>query len=302
MHVPFRAISVFHAVARAGSITRAADELGVTPSAVSQQVQALEISLGTSLIGRAGRNIVLTEAGERYFTLIDGEVERITEATQRIRGFRSVTTLTVRATPSLSTKWLLPRLAAFVEAHPDIELRLDGTNEPTTFQKENVDIEIRHGTGKWPGLFVEGLAEERFRPVCAPGFAAAGSLTAGELPQRRLIHSVKSQMQWPSWFRLAEVTPSERWRRLLFDRTHMAIDAAVGGLGIALESDLMMWRELQDGRLVCPLVDPPTVSLVTQWITCPHDYLRHGKVRVFIDWVRVERERWETDRAAADTL
>ncbi len=140
------AIGVFHAVARTGSVTRAADELGVTPSAVSQQVQALEISLGTALIGKAGRNVVLTEAGERYFEMIRGEVERITEATQRIRGFRSVTTLTVRATPSLATKWLLPRLAGFIDAHPEIELRLDGTNEPTAFQKENVDVEIRHGT------------------------------------------------------------------------------------------------------------------------------------------------------------
>src|SRR3979490_2887359 len=124
MHIPLRAIGVFHAVARTGSVTRAADELGVTPSAVSQQVQSLEVSLGTTLVGKSGGNAVLTKAGERYFEMIQGEIERIAEATQRIRGFRTVTTLTVRTSPSLSTKWLLPRLASFVSAHPGIEVRL----------------------------------------------------------------------------------------------------------------------------------------------------------------------------------
>ncbi|ACL61646.1 LysR substrate-binding domain-containing protein [Methylobacterium nodulans] len=301
MPVPFRAISVFHAVARSGSITRAADELGVTPSAVSQQIQTLEVSLGTALIGKSGRNIVLTEAGERYFEMIGGEIDRIMEATQRIQGFRSVTTLTVRATPSLSTKWLLPRLAAFVEAHPDIELRLDGTNEPAAFQKESVDLEIRHGTGGWPGLYAEGLVEENFRPVCAPSLAAPGSLGPEDLARHRLIHSVKSQVQWGHWFKLAGVAPATRWRRLLFDRTHMAIDAAAGGLGIALESDLMLWGDLASNRLACPVRDPPRIALVTQWITCPHDHLRYRKVRAFLDWLRTERDSWAAERAQAAT-
>ena len=109
---------------------------------------------------KAGRRIVLTEAGERYFAMITDEIERITEATGTIRGFRSVTTLVIRATPTLSNKWLLPRLSRFLDAEPNLEVRLDGTNEPTDFNRELVDLEIRHGDGRWPGLFVEGLAEE----------------------------------------------------------------------------------------------------------------------------------------------
>lgn len=296
MHIPLRAIGVFHAVARTGSVTRAADELGVTPSAVSQQIQSLEVSLGATLIGKSGRNVVLTEAGERYFEMIQAEIEGIAEATRRIRGFRSVTTLTVRASPSLSSKWLLPRLASFIDAHPGIELRLDGTNEPTTFQRENVDLEIRHGTGQWPGLFVEGLVEERFRPVCAPQTAAAGSLEAAELLRFRLIHSVKSQAQWPHWFELAGVNATERWRRVSFDRTHMAIDAAASGFGIALESDLMMSTELKAGRLVCPVRNPPALCLTTQWVTCPPDHLRLGKVKAFLAWLKHERDVWRNER------
>ncbi|HXP97633.1 MAG TPA: LysR family transcriptional regulator, partial [Telmatospirillum sp.] len=168
MYLPLRAITVFHAVARAGSISRAAAELSVTPSAITQQIQSLEIHLGTSLITKVGRGVMLTEAGERYFAMIADEIERISEATQQIMGFRSVTTLTVRATPTISSKWLLPRLKSFLDAHPDIEVRLDATNEPTDFSRAAVDVEIRHGEGRWPEVFVEGLVEEQFVPVCSP--------------------------------------------------------------------------------------------------------------------------------------
>lgn len=294
MQLPIKAILVFHAAARAGSISRAANELSVTASAVSQQIQLLEGQLGVTLLTKAGRGVVLTEAGERYFSMIADRIEGIEDATSTIRGFRSVTALTVRATPTLSNKWLLPRLGTLLDQNPDLELRLDGTNEPTDFNQEAVDLEIRHGDGRWPGLFVEGVAEEQFFPVCSPRYAAAGSMLPQDLLGYRLIHSAKSQAQWNNWFPLAGVTPQERWRRVLFDRSHMAIDAAVRGMGIALESTLMMGDELENGRLVCPVASPPILRIVTQWIVCPRDHLRQKKVRVFLDWLRQEREDWQT--------
>ncbi|MDF2996830.1 MAG: bacterial regulatory helix-turn-helix, lysR family protein [Xanthobacteraceae bacterium] len=299
MQIPIRAIFVFHTAARLGSISKAAEDLSVTPSAVSQQIQALEMQLGLTLMNKVGRRVVLTEAGERYFASITDEMERIAEATNLIRGYRSVTTLTVRATPTLSNKWLLPRLGAFLDRYPDLEVRIDGTNEPTDFKREVVDLEIRHGDGRWPGLFVEGLTEEDFLPACSPHYAPSDSLSAAELPRFRLIHSVKSQAQWPRWFALAGVTPSERWSRVSFDRSHMAIDAAADGMGIALESTLMMERELDTGRLICPVIDPPAIRLVTQWIVCPHEHLRQRKVRQFLDWLRAERAGWQARRRTA---
>jgi LysR family transcriptional regulator, glycine cleavage system transcriptional activator len=286
--MPIRAIWVFHTAARAGSISRAAAELSVTPSAITQQIQTLETQLGVTLLTKVGRGIVLTEAGERFFASINDGVEQIADATRTIRGYRSVTTLTIRATPTLSNKWLLPRLGQFLETNPDLEVRLDGTNEPTDFSREAVDIEIRHGDGRWPGLFVEGLIEESFIPVCAPSLAGETSLSAKDVLRFRLIHSVKSQAQWPRWLTLARVEPEERWQRVLFDRSHMAIDAAARGMGIALESTLMMQRELADGVLVCPVRNPPDVRIITQWIACPRENLRHKRVRVFLDWLRAE--------------
>ena len=296
MTLPLRAIAVFDVVARCCSLTKAAAELYVTPSAVSQQIHALELHLGTTLLKKAGRGVVLTEAGERYFEMIAEDVQRITEATQRIRGFRSRAALTVRTTPTLGSKWLLPRLQRFLDANPDVELRLNATTEPTDFSREDVDVEIRHGEGQWPGVFVEGLAEETYMPVCAPSYAQANSMEAVELQQHRLIHSVKAQLQWAQWFTSAGVTPSAEWSRLLFDRSHMAIDAATDGLGVARESNLMMWRELRHGSLVCPVRNPPRFTLTTQWVVCPFDHLRKAKVQLFLEWLRQERVNWQNER------
>ena len=296
MYLPLRSISVFHAVARSGSISSAAEELNVTPSAVSQQIQALETHLGTSLMVKVGRGVALTEAGERYFSMIAEEIDRISEATQSIRGLRPVTLLTVRATPTLSSKWLLPRLRSFLDANPDLEVRLNGTNEVTDFTRETVDVEIRHGRGQWPGLYTEGLTEEWFFPACSPGYAAVGSLTAADVVQHRLIQSVKSQVQWPYWFSMSKITPPSQLRRVLFDRSHMAVDAAADGIGLALESSLMMWRELRDGSLICPVRNAPKISQTTQWIVCPVDHLRKQKVSLFIDWLRSEVAQWQAEQ------
>ncbi len=298
MHLPLRAITVFHAAVRAGSLVRAAQELGVTPSAVSQQIDVLETHLGTALLVKSGRRVALTEAGERYFEMIAENVDRVAEATQNIRGYLSSRSLTVRCTPTLATKWLLPRLGRFLDAHPDIDLRLDATNEPADFARGSVDLDIRHGEGNWPGLFVEPIAEERFIPVCAPAFCPPGSLAAAELPRFRLIHSVKAQLQWARWFDAAGVAAPGNWRRVLFDRSHMAIDAALGGIGIALESELMMERELAQGLLACPVRQPPLALRTTQWLVCPPDRLRRSQLGAFLAWLRQERDAWLRQRPA----
>ncbi len=295
MIIPLRAISVFHAVAELGSITRAAASLSVTPSAISQQLHSLELQLGVSLTVRSGRSVMLTEAGERYFQMIGGAVGQIGEATRAIRGQRSVTTLTIRSSPSLATKWLLPRLGGFLRAFPSLEVRIDGTSEQTNFLTENIDLDIRHGQGNWPGLFTEPLAQEQFLPVCSPTLFTPESLDAADLPAHRLIHSVKSQVQWQAWFAAAAVNPARHWSRVLFDRTHMAIDAATNGMGIALESDLMTWREVRDGTLTCPVRDPPKIMLATQWIVCPTGHLRQPKVNNFLDWLRTEVKAWQAN-------
>jgi LysR family transcriptional regulator, glycine cleavage system transcriptional activator len=298
MMIPFRAIGVFFYVASRRSVSQAAQELGVTPSAVSQQLRTLEEQLQTTLVTKAGRQIRLTEAGERYFEMIAGEMERIVGATRQIRGAPKTSLLTIRSTPTLSTKWLLPRLNGLVEANPNLDIRLDGTNEPTDFSREPIDIEIRHGTGRWGGLHVAPLVEELFFPVAAPALIAAGSLRSADLLDYPLIYSLKSQVQWRDWLRdHAQCEPPGR-RRLMFDRSHMVVDAAAAGMGVALESILMMDRELEAGRLVLPLAETPRLTATTHWLVCPYQNLRRARVARFIEWIEAEAAAWRNKAEA----
>jgi LysR family glycine cleavage system transcriptional activator len=292
MQVPFRAISVFHAVARSRSVSKAAVELGVTPSAVSQQVHALEEQLGSVLMMKVGSRIKLTSAGERYYEMIGVGIDRVVEATGVMKGYRAKSVLNIRATPTLSTKWLLPRLPRFLALHAHLDVRLNATSEPTDFTREDVDVAIRSGRGNWPGYTVEGFAEERFFPVCAPGYAKAGSLSSSRLADCMLIESIKSAVQWSDWFRAVGIEQPRRRQRLLLDRSHMSVDAAAIGVGIALESTLYMSDQLAAGSLVCPVADPPSLKATSQWIICPSDRMRYEKVRLFLAWLRKEREDW----------
>ncbi|MFN3724631.1 MAG: LysR substrate-binding domain-containing protein [Paracoccaceae bacterium] len=290
---------MFYQVATLNSVAAAAEHLGVTPSAVTQQLRALEVQIGTSLVTKVGRKIRLTEAGERYFEMIAEQVEGIIASTRLIQGTKTATLLTIRATPTISTKWLLPRLPVFLDANPDIDIRLDATNEPTDFARDLVDIEIRHGTGKWTGLHIEPLVEERFVPVCAPSLSGPATLGVQDLCRFRLIHSVKAQVQWNTLFQKAGIGDQGVMKRLYFDRSHMAVDAAVLGLGVALESTLMMERELQGGQLVVPLRDVPSLRVTTQWLVCPHANLRRRRVKRFLEWVREQASDWHCTGANA---
>lgn len=283
---PFRAITAFHAAASSGSMVKAAEIMGVTPSAISQQVQIIESHIGIRLFSRIGRRVVLTEAGERYFELIRDEIERITAVTGMMSDNSSYSVLNLRISPTFAAKWILPRLHEFIKTHPDIELRLDATNDPPDFERENIDLEIRHGAGGWPGLHVESLGEERMQVLCAPTYAAAGTLRIEDLPDHQLIFSVKNVVQWSQWFAAQGFVPERRLRRLLFDRAHMSIDMAVQGHGIVLESSLITADEIASGRLILPLGETIAVSQRSLWIVCPHAHLSRRKVRSFLNWLR----------------
>lgn len=170
---------------------------------------------------------------------------------------------------------------------------MNGSNEPTDFTREAVDLEIRHGTGSWPSIHVEPLVEESFVPICAPKLANSGALQPKTLLTMRLIRSVKAQVQWSDWFSAAGVDVPSPDFRLSFDRSHMAIDAAGLGFGVALESTLMIGDELASGHLVVPVKSPPEVRIVTQWIVCPHASLHRGRVRRLIEWIRQEAADWQ---------
>lgn len=287
MPLPFKSIAAFHATARFGSVTKAAEALGVSPSAVSQQLRLLEHHLATTLYLRQNRRMTLTEAGERYFESISEAFDMMEGATQRIRGYKSANVLSVRAAPSFATKWILPRLNDFLTLNPGLGVHLDATTEPTDFDRDGVDLEIRYGKGDWPGLYVENLTQDEFLPMASPSLVAEGSLSARDIPRYRLIQSVKALVPWSQFFHSHRV-PEYRTSiaGVQFDRSYMAIAAAVNGLGITLDSTLLAHQELASGLLVHPVTDAHPIAVRAQWIVCPHKHLRIRKVESFLSWLR----------------
>jgi LysR family glycine cleavage system transcriptional activator len=243
----------FEAAARHGSFTRAADELCLTPSAVSHQLRALEVALGVTLFDRAGRRMVLTEAGRRYLEEIAPAFERIGAATARLlRDGRDV--LTVGVAPSFAAACLLPNLAAFLRAHPNLDVRLVTYDHQPSGAGRDVDCEIRYGHGKWHGAEVTRLARDALLPLCSPEVARHAAKTGGAFPDTVLLIETESRrFGWDAWFRARDAVPPAG-PRLRVDRSPLAIKAAANGVGVALESRILAARELAEGSLV-PLPD-----------------------------------------------
>src|SRR5262245_33568391 len=165
---PLNALRAFEAAARHLSVSAAAAELHVTPAAVSHQVKALEEWLDVPLFRRLNRQILLTEAGESCCKRRSGGVCRLAATVEKVRGRTGDAPLTVSAAPSFAGKWLVPRLERFRSAHPDIEVRIDANPRLSDFERDNVDIGIRYGRGRYPGLRADLLMAENVYPLCSP--------------------------------------------------------------------------------------------------------------------------------------
>src|SRR5215217_5481774 len=165
---PLNALKAFEAAARGESFTRAAEELCVTPGAVSHQVKALEATLGVRLFNRERQRLVITEPGREYLAVVRDALDRIALGTARLLQRQSSGALTISTSPDFAAKWLVHRLGRFAEAHPDIDLRVSATMHHVDFAREQVDLAVRHGDGNWAGLHVERLCSEQLFPVCSP--------------------------------------------------------------------------------------------------------------------------------------
>lgn len=284
---PLRALAVFEATARNMSFSRAAVELNVTPAAVSQQIKVLEGYLSARLFRRLNRRVLLTEAGELYYSSISSAFSNMATATERIGSAVVPTILTIRSAPSFATKWLLPRLPEFLAEVPNIDVRLDASNEKTDFTRENVDLEIRFGDGSWRGLHVEPLCRDIAIPLASPTLSRRYAIRSAEdlssgVP---LIHSIKCPVSWERWFAAHQVQQHDSLRGPRFDRSFMAIEAASMGLGVVLDCEILAQRELASGDLVCPVEPRCTFAQTVHWLVTPHQSLERVKTRRFRDWL-----------------
>jgi LysR family glycine cleavage system transcriptional activator len=280
-------LRAFEAAARHLSFTRAAAELNVTQTAISHQIRRLEAELGLRLFMRRERALLLTHEAQQYLPPVRAAFADLRLATDRLLRTDRKTVLTVSCLPSLAAKWLVPRLAMFQEAYPAIEVRIATATRLVDFRREEVDLAIRYGKGRWPGLRADWLMAEDVFPVCSP------ALAAGERPLRRpedlvhhtLLHVNLYRDEWLLWLTAAGL-PSNlaAGSGLTFDLGLMALQAAIDGLGVALGRTPLVDADIAAGRLVMPF-DVVLPSEAGFYIVAPVQSADAPKVAHFRDWL-----------------
>ena len=282
------ALKAFEAAARHESFTRAAADLNVTQGAVSHQVKALEGELGLRLFRRERQRLIITEAGKAYLEVVRDAFDRIAGGTERLMQRQKSGILSVSASPNFAAKWLVHRLGRFAEANPGVDLRIDATTQHVDFARDETDVAIRHGDGRWPGLHVTRLCEEELFPVCSPKLLKGrGALRApADLAHRTLLHLDDAQ-DWARWLEAAGVSGVDLARGPVFSQRSMAIDAAIDGQGIALARTALCAWDLLAGRLVRPF-DFALQVPYAYWIVCPKANAELPKIAAFRDWLLAE--------------
>jgi LysR family glycine cleavage system transcriptional activator len=289
---PLNAIKAFEAAARHESFSRAADELFVTHGAVSHQIRALEAELGVSLFARDGKRVRLTETGRRYASHVRTALTALSDATREIRAGDRERRLVVSMLSSFAARWVTPRIGSFIEAHPQWDLELLSTNALTDFARDDVDVAIRFGYGKYAGLYSELLLEEIFFPACAPNFNG-GKLpkTPADLANLPLLRS--DDELWRPWFDAAGLTDwPEPKRGVLYQDSSNLLQAAIDGQGIALTRRSLAMHEIAAGRLV-RLFDVDGPSPWQYYFICTPQMLETARVKAFRDWVFGEVGRFK---------
>jgi LysR family glycine cleavage system transcriptional activator len=281
-------LQVFEAAARHLSFTRAAAELHVTQTAVSHQIRRLEEQLGIKLFVRRNRALALTREAEDYLPAIRAAFEDLHRATDRLLRQRGDEVLSVSTTISLAAKWLVPRLGAFQDSHPGIEVRISTSTRLVDLQREEIDLAIRYGRGGWPDVRADWLMAEDIFPVCSPALLTGAKplRTPADLANHTLLHVTITRDEWQLWLTAAGAPPQvSNARGLIFDERLMALQAATDGLGVALGRRRIVEADLAAGRLVAPFGTVVVSPDAGYYLVTPQGAVEPRKVALFRTWL-----------------
>jgi DNA-binding transcriptional LysR family regulator len=302
MDINLKATEHFEAVARLGGVTKAAEELGVSPSAVSQQIRLLESQLGVRLFRREKRRLVLTLDGDRLFQTTTQAFGALRNARNAIARQRDVRSLTIRVSPSFGVRWLGPRIAGFAAENPDWNIRVDATPDFTAFETETVDLDVRYGLGGWTGLTVLPVMNDLVLPLCSPDYLArlraVSDDIAAPLSAARLIDSVKMLYRWDLWLAANRIELPDLSYPFRFDRSSMSLEMAKQGGGLALDSVSLCLPELVRGELAPFSTAHPVVDFQGYWLVCPPRHLNRRIVARFADWLATACREHEAEARA----
>ena len=292
---PLNAVRAFEAAARNLSFTHAANELNVTQAAISHQIKSLEEWLGMPLFRRLNRAVSLTEEGSAYLPAASAALDGLASATAKLMRDGESRSLTVTTLDSFAAQWLMPRLKNFRARHPDIDVRILASDERVDFNRHEVDLAIRYGMGHWPGLEVTPLMTEELFPVCSP------ALLHGAHPLRRpedLVHQIllhddlsfsNGAVDWQVWLRTVGADGGvDAGRGPFFGHSHLVIQAAIDGQGVALGREVLVADALADGRLVRPFEAVGLPLDYAYYIAHPEGALQRPAVAAFSTWLLEE--------------
>ena len=293
---PLKSLQAFESAARHLSFTRAAQELNVTPGAISQQIRLLEEFLEIKLFKRLNRAIVLTDVGRLLLPLISKGFENFLEAVSLVEQHSGGGPLTISSAPSFVSKWLIPRLARFKSLHPEIDVRIDTSDRLVDFSREDIDVGIRFGNGVYPELDTVFLFSFHLIPVCSPDLLRGDNQlkVVSDLKNFTLLHSNYDYLDpgWPDWAMWLKVVCADEvdsTHGIFFNQSDQLFQAALDGQGVALLANVMADPEIAAGRLVQPFSARLPVKLNYHLVTSPY---KAGltKVAAFRDWILGESD------------
>lgn len=285
--LPLTSLKTFEAAARLGSFKRAAEELAVSPSAVSHQIKALEEWLGQRLFERVAKGTVLTATGASLFTQVHDHFRGLDDALRQYRPAAASTTVVISTTQAFAALWLIPRLGRFYRRHPDINVKVEASNDVVDLLRDaGVDLAIRNTGKQWPGLYQRTLMHERFQVFTAAGMqpiATKGELidVAWNAPQTAIVH-------WQQWCKRAgNLHWLTDFTTRHYEDEHYALQAALGGQGYILASDVLAQDSVRRGQL--QTYRPDIVLEGADYVAlCRPGQERTPAIKHMLDWIAAE--------------
>jgi LysR family glycine cleavage system transcriptional activator len=276
------------AVERLGSASAAAEELNLTQSAISRQLQVLEGQLGLSLIIRDKHRLRLTPAAQDYCREIRRALQALSQASLTLRANPNGGTLNLAILPAFGMHWLAPRLARFAAQHPEVTVNLSTRLQPFDFATSHFDAAIHYGRQDWPGVDYLPLMEEELLAVASPSLLKAPLNSANDILSYPLLQLESRTGDWGRWL-AHHGTPNQRPPAMLFDQFATMTQGAIHGLGVALLPVFLIEREMSENRLI-PAFGPAIPSLGSYYLVWPKDAALRAPLVSFRQWVAAERD------------
>lgn len=283
---PLSMLRVFAVAGRLESFRDAAAELGVTPSAVSHQIAALEALVGAPLFERAVRRVQLTPRGRQLSAEVNLALSIMARGFEEAQLQSQQTTLKVSALSMFTNSWLVPRLSRFEAQHPAVSLAFETTNRVVDLDEDGIDVAIRNVTQPTQGLVARKLIDLRAVPLCAPSLATSLRSPA-DLANATLIHLTSGTAGWPEWLAAVGVPGLRGRSSRSFDTMPSALEAAAQGQGVVLGLAPLVWDAAVADRLVVPFATP-SVSAGTFFVVHRRADRARPLVRAFVDWLTAE--------------